>query len=303
MRSIVLTSCILLVMFCASLQGYETITFMAGRMADGTPGPPSYDGVGSAALQDGQPDWDGSIYSAPWAGGDFSYDTARMMPIKFRDLFGSGPIQIPAGAIIFEAKLKLNVWEAYQNGASAVRAYTGLTDWYSTGYAQSGGSDGDFSTAAWRMHDAGVAWDGGSEADRPRHGIDYTSTYADAAINPTSGSELYSINQYVQIDVTSDVIAFANGSLTNNGWWIGTNTYMYGGTGPYGSHCLYRIGGAYAGSVLMPSLVVKYALSCADLPPEMKNVSDFDGDCLVNLVDLAIFAQNWLDCTNPQGCD
>jgi len=32
------------------------------------------------------------------------------------------------------------------------------------------------------------------------------------------------------------------------------------------------------------------------------NDMDFDGDCIVNLVDLARFAANWLDCTNPAGC-
>ena len=59
------------------------------------------------------------------------------------------------------------------------------------------------------------------------------------------------IDQYVGFDVTADVAAYAAGTLDNNGWWIGTSAY-------WPTSGLYQVGGAYAGWVLMPSLVVEY---------------------------------------------
>ena len=32
------------------------------------------------------------------------------------------------------------------------------------------------------------------------------------------------------------------------------------------------------------------------------NVADLNRDCNVDVLDLAVFAANWLDCVDPAGC-
>jgi len=211
-----------------------------------------------------------------------------MMVCKFNDIIGSGVGQIPPDAIIVSAKLSVVTVDSSGTPPSYLHLHTGLTKVYNDGDTV-GVNDGDFSTAGWRQYNAGIAWDGGSTMDKPRHGIDYTADYQ---AQPVSRTE-----EYVTFDVTADMAAFLDGSLENNGWWLGTET---GRASPYD---LWRVGAALAGWGLGPRLVVEYALTCEDLPADMKNVADLNGDCRVNWADFSIFAANWLDCTNPQGCN
>ena len=245
----------LLVLLCVGSAQADTITFQAYHMADGeweTTAGEGYNYLASAAIEQGAAGWDGSLYSTPWCGGDFSHDNSRMMPIRFGNLFGSGPIQIPVGATIISATLNLNVWDGYMTPPSAVRVFTGLTPWYSTFLAGAGGSDGDFSTALFRKYNAQEAWDDTDVGCIPRHGIDYTSTYTDVPVTGyTVGSGVFPIDVWISADVTADVTAYAAGTLDNNGWWLGANAYWV-------TSGMFRIGGANAGSILMPSLVVEY---------------------------------------------
>ncbi|MHB9070871.1 MAG: hypothetical protein ACYC54_10955 [Sedimentisphaerales bacterium] len=298
MKRIYFTVCMLL-LFAATLQGYQTIIFGPGHLADGTHNGTldSYMLCDTAALESSSPGWDGGYYSVPWVGGDFSNDTARMMIIKFRDLFGSGEIQIPADATIISATLVLGVATGYGTPPTEIRAFTGLTPWYDTFSWYPGiPNDASYSSADFRWNGTPKeAWGGGTTGDKPRHGIDYTSSYVAAPITATQGSGVYAVGQSVGFDVTADVLAYQAGTLTNWGWWIGTNQDMTLG--------MYQVGGQNAGWAYLPHLVVNYALTCAELPADMKNPADFNGDCRVNFADVAVFSQNWLNCTNPQGCN
>jgi len=268
----------------------EKTIFRPLHLADGTPDEMNgYQKADSLAPETGSPDWDSSTYPLAWIADDFSAGEANMMLIRFGDLFGDGPIQVPADANILSAKLNVNVWVGYLAPASVIRCHTGLTDWYTT-YG-----DTDFSTAAWRKHDAGLAWNGGVVADAPRHGIDYTATSVDVAVDFPQGSGTYQINQFVTFDVTSDVIAYQKGTLANNGWWIGTNQALALGK--------YRLATTHSGWSGLPWLEIYWnAATCADVPDDQKNIADFNKDCVVNWADFAIFAANWLDCRDPAGC-
>jgi len=271
----------------------ETI-FQPLRLADGTPDEVNgYKSGASLALETGSPDWDSSTYALAWVADDFSAPSgfANMMLLRFRDLFGDGPIQVPADATIVKAELNVNVCVGYGAPPSVIECHTGLTEWYTT-------YDGtDFSTSAWRKWGAMEAWGGGAVEDLPRHGVDYTDTSIDVEVEFDQGSGVYPIEEYVTFNVTSDVRAFQEGTLANNGWWIGTNQPLADGK--------YRLGTFHSGWAFQPSLVVTWRigpLTCDDLTPEEKNAADFNLDCVVNWADFSIFAANWLSCNDPEGC-
>ncbi len=236
------------VVLCGAVAQADTIMFSPHHLADGTHDVSNgYHSVATAALESVSPSWNGSAYSTPWIASDFSdSENARMLVLNFRDLFGPGAIQIPVGSVITSASLNVNIWTGYKAPATEIRAFTGLTPIKSTLF----GLDADFSTAAWQQHGAGVAWDGGSTADEPVKGVDYSTSYVAAPITATQGSGVYSVDQYVSFDVTADVVAYAAGSLDNNGWWIGTNQAEALGR--------FQAGGGNAGWVLTPDLVVTF---------------------------------------------
>ena len=80
--------------------------------------------------------------------------------------------------------------------------------------------------------------------DKPQHGIDYAAT--------SQARPITAVDEYITFDVTADVAAFLDGSLENNGWWLGTET---GRGSPYD---LWRVGAAIAGWGYGPMLVVEY---------------------------------------------
>ncbi|MHB9070870.1 MAG: PEP-CTERM sorting domain-containing protein [Sedimentisphaerales bacterium] len=255
MKKVSLVIC-LAVLFCAAFAQADTIVFGPGHLADGTHNGTldSYMLCDTAALESGSPGWDGGYYSVPWVGGDFSNATARMMIIKFRDLFGSGAIQIPVGSTITSASLELGVATGYSAPPTEIRAFTGLTPWYDT-YSWYAGipNDASYSSADFRWNGTTKeAWGGGTTGDKPRHGIDYTSSYVAAPITATQGSGVYMVDQSVSFDVTADVLAYQAGTLANWGWWIGTNQDMSLG--------MYQVGGQNAGWVYLPHLVVDYTI-------------------------------------------
>ena len=248
-----------------------------------------YQNGASLALDSELPDADSSTQPLIWIADDFSAagGVVNMMLIRFGSLFGSGPIQVPADARIVSAMLSVNVYSRYLVPPSVIKCYTGLTDWYTT-YQQ-----GDFSTSAWRKHDAGAAWNGGGTADTPRPGIDYQSESIDIPFNPTGGD---SLGDFITIDVTADVQAYRAGTLANNGWWFGTNQAADLGK--------YQLAGMHSVWDLKPWLRVLWtdAIPCSAVPDDQINVADLNRDCRVDMQDLAVIAANWLDCVFSYDC-
>ena len=268
----------------------HSVIFRQYHLADGTPDTLNgYQDSASLALATSSPDTDSSTEAFAWIADDFSAasGSASMMLLRFANLFGSGPIQVPPDAKIIVALLKVNVYDRYLIPPSLIQCHTGLTDWYTT-YQQS-----DFSTSAWRQHDSGVAWDGGSVADHPRTGLDYRATSIDIPFDPTGSA---SLGDFITVDVTVDVKAYQKGALANNGWWFGTNQAQTLGR--------YQLATVHSVWDLKPSLRILWAVPrpCSSVPDEDINIADVNRDCRVDLLDLGIFADNWLDCVDPQGC-
>jgi len=268
----------------------RSVIFRQLYLADGTPDTLNgYKDGASLAIETGFPDLDSSTKAFAWIADDFSAEngSVSMMLIRFGNLFGSGPIQVPPDAMIISAILKVNVHDRYMVPPSVIKCYTGMTDWYTT-YKQS-----DFSTSAWRKHDAGKAWDGSSAADKPRPGIDYAATSIDIPFDPTHDD---SLGDFIVIDVTSDVRAYQKGTLANNGWWFGTNQAQALGK--------YELATVHSAWDLKPYLRVLWTIPmpCSAVPDEEINVADLNRDCVVDMLDLGVFAANWLDCFDPEGC-
>lgn len=248
--------CMVWVLLCSTFVLAETVVFRNGFLADGVIPNGTLDAYylsDTAALETSSPGWDGGYYSPAWVGGDFANDQTRMMIIRFRDLIGSGAIQVPVGSTITSATLKLNVVDGYGTPPTEIRAYTGLTPWYDTHswYPGSFPEDASYSSADFRWNGTTKeAWGGGTTGDKPRYGIDYTSTYVGASISAAQGSGLYTVDQWLSFNVTADVLAYQAGTLDNWGWWIGTNQDMSLG--------MFRVGGQNGGWSNIPMLEVTY---------------------------------------------
>lgn len=273
------------------------VIFRFGRLADGVTKDleNGYFSGASVSLNTTDPDWNSSTISGARCADDFSAPIAAdMMVIRFRELFGSGPIQIPndPDVTILKAELNINVFEGYNRPANVLRCHTGLTEWYTT-Y-----DSADFSTVTWRKWSY-EAWDGNSVDDKPRHGVDYSSVPTDEVeVNFIQGSGIYPINKYVTFDVTQDVRDYKAGTLANNGWWIGSNQTLADG--------FYILGTFHAGWDLQAELAVTWRvgpLTCEDLSPDEKNIADLDGNCIVDINDFAEFAKNWMLCNEPNQLD
>ena len=254
----------------------QSVIFRQLHSAQGVPDSLNgYKDGASLALETGSPDLDSSTEAFAWIADDFSTvsGSASMMPIRFANLFGPGPIQVPDNAVIISAILKVNVYNRYLIPPGFIKCYTGLTDWYTT-YKQS-----DFSTSTWRKHDLGQAWDGSSIADKPRDGIDYTDTSIDIPFDPTGGD---SLGDFITLDVTSDVKAYQRGTLENNGWWFGTNQAQSLGK--------YQLATVHSGWTLKPSLRVLWnmPLPCSSVPDEQINTADLNRDCRVDWLDFGL---------------
>ena len=235
----------LVVLLCVSAAQADSLIFRENYDSAGNPADPpiAYMGLDSQSLETYQGDWNGSDYYDGWCGGNFSQADARMTVLQFDDMLGAGAHQIPFGSTITSASL--SVFVTYANGTlpTELRLYTGLTQVYNSDPAY-GSADGDFSTYAFRQHDAGIGWGGGG-ADAPRHGIDYTAGYTAGPLNVAI------VDQAISFDVTTDMQAFLDGALDNNGWWIGTEDH-----GGYWDS--WRIAAARAGWGLAPILDVTY---------------------------------------------
>jgi hypothetical protein len=170
--------------------------------------------------------------------------------IGFDDVFGTGEYQVPVGADIGSATLRLYVWHfvAYQTPDYAACAM--LTPWvegadpgtategYSCGAVRRYRSDGDYSDAADCWGTAGAV------GYAPVLGVDYS--YDVASIVPTPGG-----TGWIDWDVTDMVQDWQSGEMENNGLFVRShyNTWEY----------FYCYASDYTDDVsLRPQLVVDY---------------------------------------------
>lgn len=137
-----------------------------------------------------------------WAGTSTQNPTWHMTVIKFEDIFGSGPNQVPLPAsqlgttTIESATLTLTHG---RNLSSTWNAHRVLVDWSA--------SPLDVSNFA-----------GGEKVgpDNQSHGVEYelTPTGTATSVTPRNGSGTGTFS----IDVTSDIQAFHDGTVPNYGW-------------------------------------------------------------------------------------
>ena len=83
---------------------------------------------------------------------------------------------------------------------------------------------------------------------------------------------------------------------------MGTRTSSSGQPYDFGMVCENTVGGKYDNASLFPNFTLKAAGtgSCGDWG---YLDGDLDPDCVVNLGDFAVFAEEWMACTDPAGCN
>jgi hypothetical protein len=119
----------------------------------------------------------------------------------------------------------------------------------------------------------------------PQANIDYDTSMAVSASYPYS-----LVGSFLDLDVTDIVDTWYQGLRNNYGLLI------HGTTAQTAS--FFR-SSDYATGIFRPSLVITYGPECGDdqhpHPP-----GDFDKDCHVGILDLAMMVQTWLMCTDVE---
>ena len=154
-----------------------------------------YTSAYDTSLRQAYPDTDRSAVAAlasDWAVTGTS-DNEQVL-LRFDNIIGSGPNQIPTGATIYAAVLDLtgDIGSSPGNGG---QFYAMLEPWVDT-------------TSTWN------SWGGGIQPDGVKAATTATATIGDAALHALVQATVNTI------DLTADVQAWASGSRANNGWVI-----------------------------------------------------------------------------------
>lgn len=125
---------------------------------------------------------------------------------------------LPAGAVILSATLNYRVTSVLGGSAKSMGIHRALTAWFEGN--KSGNGSTTISGSNWNLRNfvGSVPW--GASTAGGQAGVDYaTSPIATASV---VGAGIYSIN------VTAEVTAYKNGTVTNLGWWAIPTTFVDG---------------------------------------------------------------------------
>lgn len=127
--------------------------------------------------------------------------------------------QFLSSDIVVSATLRLWCSAEDTTTDTALSIYRGLVDWFE-GF-ENGASPNAQNGSTWNLRNAlgAVAWSGGVGGAA---GSDYASSATSSSPSITAAGAFY------DWDVTVDVQAFINGSVTNRGWWIMRPTALAG---------------------------------------------------------------------------
>lgn len=138
----------------------------------------------------------------------------RQALIRFNEMFGDGSNQIPAGAEIVSAELRLYAETALNNYNEYLRLYPMVGDWVegnSSWAVETGASCGDFRKYSTTPSGDDYWGTDGTPQLGPKSGVDYlTSLYSDVFGPKTP-------NQWVVWDITEFVQNWQDGTMVNNG--------------------------------------------------------------------------------------
>jgi hypothetical protein len=143
--------------------------------------------------------WSDSLFAGYTTGGDL-----------WRGLIKFDISQIPAGATITKATLRLYCSLTYDNNSYNISLHRSLVEWFASVYNNTVPVDVDSSVWNYRIYNT-HAWAGGAGG---ASGTEY------AALATDTVSVDKKPNVFYNWDVTSDIVAFHNGTYNNYGWWL-----------------------------------------------------------------------------------
>ena len=204
--------------------------------------------------------------------------------IRFDDLFGNEPNQIPSGQTISSVLLRLYLRTDLIGGGTA----KGISlNPMLIGVPDFGASDGPASIGevTWKDLAHGQTDWGPPIDDGPIKDTDYDSTVV-------AGSGAYytsDVDSFVEVDITYIVDQWYTGQMANYGVIIRPSNDQTAS---------YFRSNDWSTVAERPELVILYStIECGDgLHPYP--IGDFNEDCVVDVSDLSIFSIHWLDCTD-----
>ncbi len=191
---------------------------------------------------------------------------------------------VPAGQTIQTATLRMYLHADLIGGGvqKKIEVHNMLSDILDYG---TGDNDSQYGTVTYNhLVHSSVDW-GPPVDDAPVPDADFDSTVI-TAINTVTAD----VDSWIEFDITDLVSDWHDGSLPNYGM------YLYPGND---QTALYFRSSEYATATERPELVIEYFIpTCGDFDHPYP-LGDLSKNCYVDLEDIMLFAQYWLDCTDP----
>ena len=200
---------------------------------------------------------------------------------------------IPDDVTITSATLRIYLYNDIISGDTTrrgVRAYPMLVSVIYGNKDNAAASVGEVD--AHQRAQAQMDWGLPNSQDRgPQPGVEGVGADVDISISGAASYYLSDIGSFLEIDVTDILDNWYAGTVTNHGFLLLGDTSQTAG---------YFRSSEHATIGERPELVIEYTFGpkCGD-PLYGHPVGDFNEDCYVNLKDIVLFAQYWLDCTDP----
>ena len=251
-----------------------------------------YDVNGYTSVEDtfimrdtGREEWNmGGSVAMTMHGQSDEYYPYKAALIKFEDIFGNGPNQVPSGQNLQSATLRLYLYYEAVGGSSGkgLIANPMLVDVPDFGISDGPALTGEvtFRDLAHGQADWGPPIDDGLIRD-----VDY-----DSSISASVSYLTADVNSFIDLDITRILLGWYESTVNNYGLFIRPNSDQTAS---------YFRSSNYSTVSERPELVIEYfAPACGDFEHPYP-VGDFSEDCYVNMEDVTLFAQYWLNCTDP----